>query len=176
MATEGIQVLREKIHMTQRQFSAFSGIPLGTLRNWEQGLSNPPTYVYDMVIARIRRDAMINIETVKFMKMLENLAELSANGIVPFGEATDETMEDKVFYDEKTDENGQHRVVLDACLFPDHHDIVSYYDSCTDAYTVRVVHAEDKDEDGQDNYYVEVKTGDSDENAVVIEDGIWYFS
>ena len=70
-----LKELRQALDMSQRQFASVTGIPLGTLRNWEQGLSEPPAYVYTMVINAIRRDLMINVETVKFMKMLDELAE-----------------------------------------------------------------------------------------------------
>ena len=72
-----IQEIRKLTHMTQRQFSTFFGIPLGTLRNWEQGIAKPPEYVFHMIATTIRRDKMINIETVKFIHMLDRLAALS---------------------------------------------------------------------------------------------------
>ena len=72
---------------------------------------------------------MINIETIKFRKMLDELAERSANGIEPFENATYESFDSKIFYDsKKLDEEG-YKVVADACLAFDHHDIVSYYDA-----------------------------------------------
>ena len=145
-----IKELRQTIRMSQRQFAAYFGIPLGTLRNWEQGISNPPSYVFTMIFATIRRDNMINIETIKFVKMLDELAALTANGVEPFSCASSESFGSKVFYDEtKPDENGFFPVVLDACIIEDpeclHHDIVSYYDSVSKEYTVRadIVEGED---------------------------------
>ena len=35
------RILRMRFHLTQEEFSARFGIPLGTLRDWEQGKSEP---------------------------------------------------------------------------------------------------------------------------------------
>ena len=82
-----ISDLRNITQMTQRQFAEYFGIPVGTLRNWEQGIANPPEYVFQMIITSIRRDKMINVETIKFVQMLDELAVLSKNGILPFENA-----------------------------------------------------------------------------------------
>ena len=63
-----INDLRNITQMTQRQFAEYFGIPVGTLRNWEQGIANPPEYVFQMIITSIRRDKMINVETINFFK------------------------------------------------------------------------------------------------------------
>jgi putative transcriptional regulator len=36
-----VKAIREKTGMSQERFSAAFGIPLGTLRHWEQGLRTP---------------------------------------------------------------------------------------------------------------------------------------
>jgi putative transcriptional regulator len=48
------KTIRQKLQMTQEQFSTEFGIPLGTLRDWEQGVSAPDTAArsYLRVIAR----------------------------------------------------------------------------------------------------------------------------
>lgn len=33
--------IRDQLHMTQEQFSAEFGLPVGTVRDWEQGLKQP---------------------------------------------------------------------------------------------------------------------------------------
>jgi putative transcriptional regulator len=33
--------IRDQLHMTQEQFSAEFGLPIGTVRDWEQGLKQP---------------------------------------------------------------------------------------------------------------------------------------
>ena len=49
-----VKVLRRALGLTQEQFSELYQIPLGTLRDWEQGRSQPdlPTQAYLKVIAR----------------------------------------------------------------------------------------------------------------------------
>ena len=59
-----IDDIRKITQMSQRQFAEHFGIPVGTLRNWEQGIAKPPDYVFQMIISSIRRDKMINIETI----------------------------------------------------------------------------------------------------------------
>lgn len=49
-----VKHLREKLGMTQEAFAAAYRIPVGTLRDWEQGRKRPdaPARAYLMVIAR----------------------------------------------------------------------------------------------------------------------------
>lgn len=169
-----IKTLRQAIRMSQRQFSLHFGIPLGTLRNWEQGIASPPNYVLTMLLATIRRDNMINIETIKFVKMLDELAALSANGIEPFSRADEQSFGTKVFYNEtRPDEDGFFPVVLDACIIDNpeclHHDAVSYYDTETSEYTVRVQTEEDEDP------FIIVKMLNSD-TQIAVYDGKWHFA
>ena len=41
-----IKELREKTGLNQKDFAEKYKIPLGTLKNWEQGIRKPPAYVY----------------------------------------------------------------------------------------------------------------------------------
>ena len=43
--------IRKATGLSQRKFAAAYGIPLGTVRNWEQGVSTPPEYVVRMLKA-----------------------------------------------------------------------------------------------------------------------------
>ena len=75
---------------------------------------------------------MINVETIKFIKMLDRLANLEKDGIFEFKKATqNDVKSSKVFYDEKSkDSNGNYRVVMDMCVIDDpgciHHDIIKF--------------------------------------------------
>lgn len=167
-----ISDLRNVTKMSQRQFAEHFGIPVGTLRNWEQGIANPPEYVFQMIFTSMRRDKMINVETIKFVQMLDELAALSKNGILPFDNAKEGELRDKIYYDAKNkDEQGYYRVVLDACIVDDpqcyHHDIISYYDSLE--YSVRVVIDEESEP------YISVQLLIS-EDTIIIENGTWYFA
>ena len=53
--TPQIKVIRRALGLTQEEFSTRYRIPLGTLRDWEQGRAIPdlPTQAYLTVIARI---------------------------------------------------------------------------------------------------------------------------
>ena len=172
-----ISELRRITGLSQRQFAEHFGIPVGTLRNWEQGISNPPEYVFQMIFTSIRRDKMINIETIKFVNMLNELAELSNEGIEPFENATEDTYRTKVFYDSRHFEGEEgYKVVLDACLCDDpdcyHHDIISYYDSNNLEYKILVKFDEDDEESGP---YICVELLLSEE-IIVVENGRWYFA
>jgi len=52
--TPQTKVIRRALELTQEEFSSRYHIPLGTLRDWEQGRAEPdqPTRAYLMVIAR----------------------------------------------------------------------------------------------------------------------------
>jgi len=169
-----IKELRQIINMSQRQFSSHFGIPLGTLRNWEQGIATPPEYVLTMILATVRRDKMINVETIKFLNMLNKLAELSKGGIDDFTNATQANIHTKVFYDAKNANDGRFPIVLDACLVDDpecyHHDIICYYDSESQEFTVTVVFNEDEEEP-----LIRVDLTRSKEQ-IAIENGRWYFT
>ena len=57
------KAIRERLKMSQAEFAEAYGIPVGTLRNWEQGLRRPdaPAAAYLRVIAkqpRIVREAL----------------------------------------------------------------------------------------------------------------------
>lgn len=44
-----IKELRKKTNLTQKAFADMLGIPLSTLRKWEQGEASPPKYVVDLI-------------------------------------------------------------------------------------------------------------------------------
>lgn len=44
-----IKELREATGMSQKAFAQMYGIPLGTLRNWEQGYNAPAPYIINLI-------------------------------------------------------------------------------------------------------------------------------
>jgi len=55
-----VRAIREDLHMTQNEFAEAYGIPLATLKGWEQGRRHPDATAasYLSVIARLPREAM----------------------------------------------------------------------------------------------------------------------
>jgi transcriptional regulator with XRE-family HTH domain len=48
-----IRTLRDRTNMSQREFADFFGIPLSTLRKWEQGETTPASYVVRLLAMQI---------------------------------------------------------------------------------------------------------------------------
>lgn len=48
-----IKELREKANLTQKEFSNLTGIPIRTIQNWEQGISEPPAWAIELIEKRI---------------------------------------------------------------------------------------------------------------------------
>lgn len=63
-----IKELRLKSKMSQSEFARKYGIPLSTLRKWEQFVSNPPKYVVDLIESSIP----INKKDLKIIKSSDN--------------------------------------------------------------------------------------------------------
>ena len=57
--------IRQKLHLTQEQFAIKFHVPLGTLRDWEQGAKQPDTAArsYLQVIAKIPQLVMQALES-----------------------------------------------------------------------------------------------------------------
>ena len=63
MAIE-IRELRDASGLTQKAFSELYGIPVSTLRKWEQGESSPPGYVIRL-LARSLPQSRLSLRTLK---------------------------------------------------------------------------------------------------------------
>ena len=180
--------LRRLVNMSQTAFAERFGIPVGTLRNWEQEISSPPDYVFQMILASVRREIIlnaptINVKTIKFIELLNEFARRSKNGIEPFENATEDTLDEKIFYYSKPidrelegDEYEEyHMVVSESCVcdHPDyyHHDIVSFYeDSDNPEYKIRVLIS--KNLRAPELIITLFLTGET----IAIENGKWYFN
>lgn len=46
---KNVKEIRESTGMSQRDFAQLYGIPLSTLRNWEQGSNSPAPYVVNLL-------------------------------------------------------------------------------------------------------------------------------
>lgn len=54
-----VKALRYKKRMTQNDFADFFGIPVSTLRKWEQGVNPVPEYVFNMMKSILANDITI---------------------------------------------------------------------------------------------------------------------
>jgi len=54
-----IKELRSKTGLTQESFSTLFGIPVSTLRKWEQGESSPPEYVIRLIARALPHEDQI---------------------------------------------------------------------------------------------------------------------
>lgn len=116
---------------------------------------------------------MIEFETVRFIKMLDELAKLSKNEIIPFREMTSIREENHICYDENSqNSNGTYKIPLEMCLICDHHDIICYYDDYVKSDDVIIGVSVDECDNSK---FVSVVCLDSD-YSIVIQNGEWYFS
>src|ERR1700730_13407022 len=82
--TPQVKIIRRALELTQEEFAARYRIPVGTLRDWEQGRTEPdqPARAYLTVIARdpeaVRRAlslALPRLPAVPFEELMRNLEE-----------------------------------------------------------------------------------------------------
>lgn len=77
-----VKVIRRALHLTQEEFAARYQIPIGTLRDWEQGRTEPdqPARAYLKIIARdpegVRKALIEPPPRLPVAKLDELLAEL----------------------------------------------------------------------------------------------------
>ena len=88
-----IRKQRQDFKLSQREFALTTGIPLGTVRNWEQEKCSPPEYLYGMLYELLRRNSMLNVKTLKVVALLNELAEKEKNGIREFKNADEDNRE-----------------------------------------------------------------------------------
>lgn len=51
-----VYFLRKNTGMSQNDFAEYLGIPVGTLRNWEQGICKCPPYVLKLIEYKLRNE------------------------------------------------------------------------------------------------------------------------
>lgn len=171
-----IRKQRQDFKLSQREFALTTGIPLGTVRNWEQEKCSPPEYLYGMLYELLRRNSMLNVKTLKVVALLNKLAEKEKNGIREFKNADEDNRETFLFYDaacctRRKDGALLYKVPHDMCIIDEkankHHDIISYYGD--DDYDVVVV------DNGEGELFLEVHFA-AEEEFVEFSNGEWYFA
>lgn len=119
-----IKQLRKELKLSQEEFANMVNVPIGTIRNWEQGRNTMPEYVERMFNNEIHANYKININTIKFINMLNKLAKLSLNGYKEWAKASQEDVYSCIVYNP----NSNNRIVMDANTTPKKRQIISYYD------------------------------------------------
>jgi DNA-binding transcriptional regulator YiaG len=57
--------LRSQTEFNQTQFANYFNIPLRTVQNWEGGVRQPPEYLMDLFIYKLRNEGLLaNTETL----------------------------------------------------------------------------------------------------------------
>ena len=110
----------------------------------------------------------MDFETIKFISLLNQLAEKSKNGYVPFSEAAPED-KDCILYDNESTYSNGHPIVCDTCMDEIHHDIVNTYNEIYDpeGIVIRLVIVDDEP-------FINITCKyDSDIN-IIVENGKWY--
>lgn len=55
----GVRALRKKCGMSQKEFAKFFQVPIGTVRNWDQGVSKCPPYVIKLMVEKLTSEGLI---------------------------------------------------------------------------------------------------------------------
>jgi len=59
-----IKVIRENMGFTQEEVSAITGVPVKTIRNWEQEIRKPSEWTIDLLIDRLLREKNEKTQTI----------------------------------------------------------------------------------------------------------------
>lgn len=84
--SNNLKVLRDNLELTQEQVSLLTGVPVKTLRNWEQEVRKPSDWTIDLVLDRILRVKMEDYSKangsmgiLSFITIKENVCEVAKN-------------------------------------------------------------------------------------------------
>lgn len=119
-----IKKVRKQYSLNQREFADIIGIPVGTIRNWEQGRSTIPDYLESFIDNKLKSERGINLSTIEFINLLNRLANLTKKGFKEWKQANSSDLYDCVIFDNKHN----NRVVMDANINEKDRVIISYFD------------------------------------------------
>ncbi|QLY40005.1 helix-turn-helix domain-containing protein [Hujiaoplasma nucleasis] len=84
--SNNIKIVRENLELTQEQVSLLTGIPVKTLRNWEQEVRKPSEWTIDLVMDRLLRVKMEEYAKIdessgvlSFLTIKENISKIAKN-------------------------------------------------------------------------------------------------
>ena len=175
-----IKELRLSQDLSQKDFSEKYKIPLGTLRRWEQGVTETPDYVLQLLVKDVTArpeqtqpiPQMDTAHLLRVVSVLNEMARLSRNGIYDVANASTTDFDIRLFYDSsKRNPDGSYAIVHKMSILSDHYTIVasSYYDRVICGYTGGVFIEE--------GYlpYVLFRLPEEPKTGIIIEDGRWFF-
>ena len=133
--------------------------------------------IKDMPSSSIFFNTGVDLQTLKFISMLNTLAEKTTYGFTGFSKLNYTPDEDYhkhgiIYIDDDSTSFG--KIIMDMCVDEHHHDVISTYDTYVNGmdYDVRVVSDERSSE--EPIYWIDVT--DTSGLSIVIEDGRWYWS
>ncbi|MFA7560951.1 MAG: nucleotidyltransferase domain-containing protein [Candidatus Izemoplasmatales bacterium] len=84
--SNNIKIVRENLELTQEQVSLLTGVPVKTLRNWEQEVRKPSEWTIDLVMDRLLRVKMEEYAKIdeftgvlSFLTIKENICKITKN-------------------------------------------------------------------------------------------------
>jgi len=84
--SNNIKIVRENLELTQEQVSLLTGVPVKTLRNWEQEVRKPSEWTIDLVMDRLLRVKMEEYAEIdestgvlSFLTIKENISKIAKN-------------------------------------------------------------------------------------------------
>jgi predicted nucleotidyltransferase len=84
--SNNIKIMRNNLELTQEQVSLLTGVPVKTLRNWEQEVRKPSEWTIDLVMDRLLRVKMEeytkideSTSVLSFLTIKENISKIAKN-------------------------------------------------------------------------------------------------
>lgn len=114
---------------------------------------------------------MINIETIKFIAFLNDMAEKTKEGFYPFSTVIEKK---GILYNDEEKYKKGHKIIADYLVACDHHDIISTYTDVYERYGITIVVITEIEGDDDIDPYIEI-TFDYCNECIIIEDGRWHF-
>ena len=75
-----VRNMRKSLGMNQRQFSELTGVPLSTLRNWEQGIRKPSSYYINMLSSLLKDPEICEAMVQRSKQRLNNGKKIETKG------------------------------------------------------------------------------------------------
>ena len=111
----------------------------------------------------------MDFETIKFISLLNELAEKTKNGYIPFSKATLPENANCILYDETQTYSNGYPVILHTCIDENHHDIIDTYNEIyePEGIIIRLVIEDDEP-------FINITSKYDKDVNIVVESGRWY--